>query len=214
MSTYNDAEQIEQLKKWWKEYGTSLIVGIILAIILSFGWRYWHDRQQQNLEKASTNYELLLTNVVNGDSAEVESQAFAIMRQFPSTPYAQLAALQLARQQIYLQDYHGAETQLRWVMQKGKNSSLRQVARLRLARLLAAEQKSPEALAILVKVDDDSFIPAIDEVKGDILSSVGKNKEAYQAYQDALKAFPAFETMQPLLQMKIANLAGVANAGV
>lgn len=214
MSTYtSEAEQIEQLKKWWREYGTSLIVGILLALVLSFGWRYWHDKQQQRLELASANYEQLLNNVVNENAIGVQTQAFYIMEHFAHTPYAQLAALQLARQQVYLQDYPAAETQLRWVMQKGSDRALRQIARLRLARLLAAENKSTEALAMLDKIDDKSYLPAIDEVKGDILSSIGKYKDAGQAYQDALKVFPAFGTMQPLLQMKIANLAGLEQNG-
>jgi len=33
-------EQVEAIKKWWKENGTSLIVGVVLGLSVLFGWRY------------------------------------------------------------------------------------------------------------------------------------------------------------------------------
>jgi predicted negative regulator of RcsB-dependent stress response len=208
-----EAEQVEQLKKWWKEYGLAIIIGIVLALVLGFGWRSYQQHHEHKLEHASTKYEQLLTNVVNGNTAAVEAQAKHLMSRYPHTPYAELAALQLARQMVYQNDWQGAEIQLRWVMSHGDNSALRQVARMRIARLLLAQNNPQAALKLLQKVDDKAYIAQVDEIKGDILATLGEPQQAYQAYQLALKVFPGFQVMQPLLQMKIDNMAGTGVRG-
>ncbi len=207
----NEAEQVEQLKKWVNEYGASLIVGVFLALVIGFGWRFWQQRQEQQLEHASVRYEQLLTNVVNGNTTAVESQALRLMTRYPHTPYAQLAALQLARQQVYQDDYSGAQTQLTWVMKHGNNPALREVARLRVARLQLAQNKTEDALTTLDKIEDKSYLPAINIAKGDVLLALGKTTEAAQAYQAAMTAFPGLDEMQPILSMKIDNLVGATN---
>lgn len=208
MNTYTEAEQIELIKKWWKEYGVAIVMGIVIAIVLGFGWRYWQQRHEEKLAHASMRYEQLLTNIVNGNSTAAENQANRLMDRYPHTPYAELAGLQVARQEVYQGNLPAAERNLRWIMRRGGTPDLRQVARLRVARLLLAQNESDEALTLLQHVDDKSYTPAIDELRGDILAAQGKAAAARLAYQDAIKALPGLNIMQPLLEMKLNDLAG------
>lgn len=203
-----EAEQIEAIKKWWREYGVSVVVGILLAIVLGFGWRAWEQHHEQQLEHASMRYEQLVTNIVNGNNTAAEVQAQRLMARYPHTPYAELAALQLARQEVFQKNYPAAETHLTWVVRHGSTPALREVARLRAARVLLAQNQTADALKLLNKMDDSAYLPEVDEVRGDILVSQGKLAEAKDAYQDAIKAFPGLEILRPLLQMKLDNLAG------
>jgi predicted negative regulator of RcsB-dependent stress response len=208
-----EREQIEQIKGWWKDYGAPVIIGVLIALLAGFGWRYLQQRHEKILEHASMRYEQLLTNAVNGNTDAVRAQANRLIERYPHTPYAELAALQLARQDVYQSKLSDAEMRLRWVMKHGDNPALREVARLRVARVLLAENQPQQALDLLQDSDDASFDPAAFEIKGDALLALGRAADARAAYQAALKAFPAFEAVQPLLQMKIDNLAGATNTG-
>jgi len=209
----SEAEQIESLKKIWREYGVAIVVGVLLALLVSFGWRYYQHRREHNLEHASMRYEQLLTNVVNGNTQAVEIQANRLITRYPHTPYAEFAALQLARQDVYVWNLADAENKLRWVIKHGDNVALREIARIRLARVLLAENQPQQALDLLKQTDDTAYAAAAREVEGDALLALGKPDEARTAYQNALKAFPGFEVIRPLLQMKLDDLAGPAQTG-
>ena len=49
MSTHDD-EQLENIKLFWQDYGTPILVGSSIALAVFAGWRYW---QQSKLETAS-----------------------------------------------------------------------------------------------------------------------------------------------------------------
>lgn len=203
----SESEQIEHVKKIAREYGAPVILGVILALVIGFGWRAWQERQERILEHASMRYEQLITNVVNGNTDAVQGQAMRLMKRYPHTPYAQLAALQLARQDVYENKLSDAEQQLRWVMKHGNNPALRQVARIRVARVLIAENQAQEALNLLDKVDDKAYDAAIWVVKGDAYKALGNTAQAQAAYQNAINSFHDISLLQPTIQMKIDDMA-------
>lgn len=203
----SESEQIEHVKKIAREYGGPVLLGVVLALVIGFGWRAWQAREERILEHASMRYEQLITNVVNGNTDAVQIQAMRLMKRYPRTPYAQLAALQLARQDVYENKFSDAETQLRWVMKHGNNPALRQVARIRVARVLIAENQAQQALDLLNKVDDKAFDSAIWETKGDAYKALNNTDQAKIAYQNALNSFHDISLLQPTIQMKIDDMA-------
>ena len=40
-----EEEQIEAIKRWWKKNGSSLLLGIALALAIVFGWQAWQNHQ-------------------------------------------------------------------------------------------------------------------------------------------------------------------------
>ena len=202
-----EAEQIEQIKQWWKKNGTMIVISIVVALLASFGWRYWEYRHERSLTKASVIYERLLNSLANNENDNMEIQADRLMDHYRHTPYAEVAALMLARQAVYNNDLATAESNLKWVMKHGDNKALRQLARIRAARVLLAENKPSEALELLQKVDDPSYLSSTQSVLGDIYLSLGKTDEARKSYSQAITATPGIEVMQPLLQMKLDNLS-------
>lgn len=203
----SESEQIEHVKKIAREYGAPVILGVVLALVIGFGWRSWQERQERILEHASMRYEQLITNVVNSNTDAVQVQAMRLMKRYPNTPYAQLAALQLARQDVYENKLSDAEKQLRWVMKHGNNPALRQVARIRVARVLIAENQAQQALDLLNSVDDKAYEAEIWEVKGDAYKALGNTAQAQTAYQNAINAFHDIALLQPTVQMKIDDMA-------
>lgn len=202
-----DQQQIEMFKQWWKNNGTSTVLIFVFALIISFGWRYWLQYREHVLEQASENYEQLLNSVVNNKADEAVAEADNLMTNYSHTPYAPLAALMLARQSVYQNNFSDAENRLMWVIKHGHNKSISEMARIRAARVLIAENKPQQALDLLNIVDDAAYTPEIDEIKGDAYLTLGQKDNARMAYQQSMNSLPGYAVAQPLLRMKYDDLA-------
>ena len=102
-------------------------------------------------------------------------------------------------------DFVAASSHLRWAMDNTKQEPIKHEARLRLARLLLAENKTKEALAIL----DVSDTATYEQLKGDIYVAEGKPESARTAYSRALAEMSPSEPGRQLLQMKLNDLGAV-----
>lgn len=201
-----EQEQIELLKNWIKQYSLVILAGVMMAIVAISGWRYWQQRQNKTLTHASAVYDEVLTMRAQNDTKATLIQAEKLFSHYPKTIYSQMAAFMLARDAIINHHYPEAEKHLQWVLDHSKVDAMRQIARIRLARLLIAEQKPQDAIKILKPTEDDNFNGLTDEVRGDAYLSMKNVAMARQSYQQALSELPNAESIRPLLQMKYDNL--------
>lgn len=118
-----------------------------------------------------------------------------------------MASLLLARDAVLKKNYPEAIQQLNGVISHSKNSSIKEIARIRLARILLTEQKPDEALDLLKKRDDKNYLGLVDEIRGDAYLIQHNFTAARHAYQLALQELPNAEVTRPILEMKYANLA-------
>lgn len=178
-----------------------------MAIIGITGWRFWQQRQATILSHASAVYDDMLSKRAQNDAAATQVQANKLFTHYPKTVYGQMAAFMLARDAIVKKNFAEAEKQLSWVMDHGYSNQLRQIARIRLARVYIAEGKADVALKTLNKVNDKSFNGFTDEVKGDAYLALNDTTNARESYKQALVELPNAESIRPLLEMKYDNLA-------
>lgn len=204
-----EQEQIELLKGWIKQYSLVVLAGIAIAVAGISGWRYWQDREFRMMSHASVMYDVMLTKRVQNDSQGAAEQAQKLYKDYLNTPYGQIAGLTLARNAVAQNHLSDAETYLDKTLHNSNVSAIREIARLRLARVLIAEQKPEDAIKVLSKVNDKSFNGLIDEVRGDAYLAMKNTTEARQSYQLALQELPNAEVTRPLLRMKYDNLATV-----
>jgi len=87
----SDDERAEQIKKWWRENGTSIGAGIAIALAGVFGWQYWQQHQKDQAAAASQQ----LNIAIEAESDKVKALQ-AVAEDFSSTPYAALASLAAA----------------------------------------------------------------------------------------------------------------------
>lgn len=203
----NEHEQWEAIKEWWKSNGRTLIITVILVIAVSFGFRYWQQHQSQKAEQASVLYDqlLLVSSSVNSENLTKQIAA-QLERDYTRTPYAGLAALIEAKMAIGKNDLPLARQKLQWSLEHASNKDLRQIARIRLARVFLALKQFDFALTTLEKIDMPAFMPLINQVKGDILLAQNKPSEALAAYTAALTQLSPAEPMRPYLQMQVDQL--------
>lgn len=201
-----EQEQVQQLKTWLKQYGPTVLLGILLALIMTTGWRYWQNYHNKVLIHASSIYdEMLILRAQNNASGAI-IQAQKLLNHYRKTPYADMASLLLARDAVLKKNYPEAIRQLNGVVHHSKNSSLREIARIRIARILLTEQKPDDALNLLKKMDDKNYIGLVDEVRGDAYLAKQDPAAARHAYQLALQELPNAEITRPILEMKYTNL--------
>lgn len=210
----HEEEQLENLKRFLKDYGSPILVGVALAVVVFMGWRFWQNSQLEQATKAAAIYQDMLSavqrNQVNPDdkagSTDVQRHAKSLKEDYAKTPYALNAGLLLARQASDRNDFKEAEKQLRWVLEQKPGEGERVLTTTRLARVLAAQKQYDAALALLNKETDAGFAPTIEELKGDIYQAQGKIPEAQKAYQAAVAALQARDERRPLLEMKMGDV--------
>jgi predicted negative regulator of RcsB-dependent stress response len=202
----SEQERVEAIKKWWKENGTAVIVGIVLGLAILFGGRAWIEHRETQAEQASLAYSELLQAMEARDTAAALARAERILQDYSGTGYAALAALASARLHQEQGDAAGARSNLQWVLDNSRRAELRNVARLRLGRLLIAAGEVREALALAQGAADPGFEAAYEELQGDAYVALGEIDQARAAYRRALALLEPAGRSRALVQMKLEDL--------
>ena len=201
MDFETEEQQVEALKKWWKENAKTIIVGAIIGISVIGGWRYYVDYQKNHEEYASLLYENILQASTKPDTlSQQQVDVNKLLAEYSDTPYASLSALILARSQFTGGDVVNAQQNLDWVIKNSKQSELQHLARIRMMRLLSSTQQYDAALKLADIDYPESFTVIYEELKGDVYVLMNKFDEARSAYDKAI--FASAEQVSQWLQLK------------
>ena len=138
--------------------------------------------------------------------AEIRYNSDLLKKEFSASTYAQFAALMIARVEVQEGNLAAATTELEWVIAQQGDVEVRTLATLRLAKLLGAQNQYDEALALLVDADDAWQLGRL-ETRGDLLVAQGDLDAARAAYTEASLLAATSGTNNPLLGLKLDNLA-------
>jgi len=202
-----DEERVEELKKWWKENGKSVILGIVLGLSVLFGWRWWGDYQANQAIQASTLYTQLELAIQSKKVDQARAFADEIIKKYNSGPYAIYSALSLAKMEYDNNNLNAAKTHLQWVYDHAKDQEMKYLSGIRLARTLLALDEVDNAYALVSNTEGGNFAAMFEELKGDIHVRKGETDKAAQSYQKAAKLLPAGSRISPSLQFKIDDVA-------
>ncbi|WP_016914925.1 YfgM family protein [Vreelandella stevensii] len=188
----SEEEQLDVVKRWWKENGTSLIAGAVLAAAGVFGWNAWQNYQEGQSEAASARYQQLVT-ITAANSLEEEQRAAAreligeLTDQHGRTLYAELAQLLEARLAVQEGDLTAAKAALERVADSSSRRYVQSLAWLRLARIEIAEGNPEAALALLDQPITDTLAAQQANVRGDAYLALNQPEQAREAWQAALE---------------------------
>ncbi|GAC33573.1 YfgM family protein [Paraglaciecola polaris] len=200
-----EEQQVEAIKRFWKENGTAVIVGAVLGLGGLWGWRYYNDEQIASKEQASVAFETQTASLQAQDASF--GQAKQYIDENSDSGYALLMAFQLAQQAIDRKDLTEAEKQLSFAAQNSDSEAVKALANLRLARVQLALEQPDKALTSIDKVTATAFSAQQQEIKGDIYVNQKMFDKARSAYSAALAANGA----NNIVKMKLDNLALAAN---
>ena len=200
-----EEQQVEAIKRFWKENGLALVIGALLGLGGLLGWRYYNDSQIEAKEQASFAYEKSSDELLKGEVGF--SQAKTFIDNYSGTGYAMLMALELSQQAIERKDLTEAAKQLEFVANNAKLSAVQSVAQLRLARIQIEQGELELALASADKITDEAFSGQSQEIRGDVYQVQKLFDKARAAYSAAIET----NARDKVLKMKLDNLAIAAN---
>lgn len=204
---FSDDDEVETVKRWWREYGRSIVVGVTLGLLAMAGFRAWLGYQEERSQSASLAYTRVLEALNADDRAQVLEHGRVVVDEYSGTPYADLARFAMARVRVEEGGAAEAAELLRSVVANGATEALRQLARLRLAQALLAAGQAEQALSVLAEGEPGSFAARYAAVRGDIHAAQGRTAEAHEEYGQAIAQLPADEPLRMLLELKRNDLA-------
>ncbi len=209
MADYSaEEEQLEKLKEWWRENRNYVIAGVVLGLLVVFGWRGWETHTQSMAEDGSMHFENLHVATQLGQYEQATEIAQKLREHYARTPYAGLGSLVVARAALEAGEPETAVESLTWAMDKARSREIQALARLRLARVKFDQGESDAALSLLVRPPRQSFTAAYAELRGDIHASEGRTEQAREAYQAALDASERDTGNLGMLRMKLDAMGG------
>jgi predicted negative regulator of RcsB-dependent stress response len=127
----SEREQAEQLRQWLRENWIWLVAGVALTVGGYYGYRAWQSRESSRALAAGQRFASMLDAIGNDRRDEGLRLAGELTGEYSDTPYADQAALVLARLDVDSGNLAAAEKRLAGVADSSKDPDLRIVAPMR-----------------------------------------------------------------------------------
>ena len=221
MASYeSDEEQIEALKRWWKENGGSLLTGTVIVLVVLFGSRQWQGAQLAKAEEASDLYENFIPLIADFQTNGLDDSGIATLEVFynqlrndhTDTIYTRYGAMLMASVYVAQENYDQASAELNWILDNPELGFMQKAeeelflsARLRLARVMLAQGQAQQALDLIIAVEPLELVASYAEVQGDAYLQLGQIEQARSAYE---RAIAAGQGNNNFIELKLLGLEG------
>ncbi len=207
-----DQQQAARVRGWVREYAPSAIVAVVIGIGGYFGYTQWQVRQDRHAAEASELYEDFRAAIESDDRDSAGTLLESLVADYEGSGYADHARLLMAKEYVDTTQPSLAEQELQGVIATTSNGDLRQLARLRLARVYLYMDRPADGLEAL---DSDVYSPAwrqlAEDMRGDLHQALGQTEAARAAYQAALEHSGQIDAAW--IRLKLDHLAAVGAAG-
>ena len=210
MATYDldEQERLDELKAWWKRWGSLVMVGLAVLIASAAGWRYWQNHTVSQSLEAATVYEKLTQSLAANDAKAAREAGSMLIDQYKGTAYAPRAAMLLAKLNASGKDLKSAQSQLEWAVANSKEPTVKDLSRLHLAGVQLDQKQYDDALKTLAGSHSDAFAFRFEDLRGDVLMAKGKQAEARAAYQAAFGKMDDNNPYRSIVELKLDALGG------
>ncbi|MES2204986.1 MAG: tetratricopeptide repeat protein [Pseudomonadota bacterium] len=206
MSVYKtEEEQIDDLKRWIKSYGPSIVMGIVLAIALLYGWRYWHSYQHNRAVQASVLYQQAVDAYQTKRTDLLAKSVETLQNKYPKSPYASYGVFLQVKLAADQQAYSDAEVGLGWIIHHSHDNNIKAIAELRLGSIQTADHQEELAIKTLESIKNPAFKGLAHIKIADAYLALGDTKNAKINYEAAGKLLPDAGNTMPTLAVKLDN---------
>ncbi|MCL7714020.1 YfgM family protein [Stenotrophomonas mori] len=196
----DEHEQGERVRTWLRQNGAGIIGGVVLALALIGGWKWWQNEQLNRLADANIRYDAVSRSLQSKDLDEAAKEV-AALEGGKAGIYADLAALELAKAQVEAGRNDDAIATLRGLKAEGE---FRTLVDQRIARLLIETGKPDEAAQLLEGSSDSAGL----EIRGDALVAQDKRDQARDLYTQSLARLDVAAPQRRLLEIKLMDAGG------
>ena len=200
-------DDTQKLRAWWKKNGMGMVAGVAIGVAGVGGFKGWQVYTENRALSASDVFQEMLAYDESGAVEQAQDRAQMLAKDYRSTPYVDMAYLMIAKLAIQNNELSNAMEALTHVMTKSNDPAMRQLARLRLARVTLLAGDLVRAQELVTTDDVGGFESEYPEVLGDILVAQHKYSDAAEAYDRALQALAPASSSRALLTSK-RNYAG------
>ena len=213
MSDYlTDEEQLERVRNWWQANGVSLMVGAVLVIAATFGWRWY----QSSVAEANEARAQLYAQYAKADEDERQNLISELEAMDDGSAYVVFALLDAAKRSLADGDTDASLARLSKAVSLADAELLADLARMRLAKVQQETDQSDAAMQTLQQIASPGYRSIAQELQGDLHYARGDQAAALAAYQAAIDSMQAGDE-RPILLMKRASVrdegSAVADAG-
>ena len=194
-----EEEQVEQIKKWWKNNGKQIIAGAVIGLAGIWGWNTYSDYQ----DKQSFNARGLYLSY-SADSNNLGAYD-KLTTDFSSSSYSDQAILLMAKYLFEAGSYAQALGVIKPLI-NNPSSIIANTAALRAASIHLQLGQHGQALSILKGQSEDGFSGLIYNLMGDIYLDLGNRAEAQKYYSLAIDNITQNSNLTQLIQIKLDDL--------
>jgi len=203
-----DEEQAERLKRWWDKNGTSLVIGLLLAVAAVVGWRYYQAYVTERANAASDAFASYVA--ARADAASTEEQLAILDNEYEGSAYHVFTLLYRAADQAEEEDWEESLALLERAVSLADDVPLRDMARFRAAKVLFQLDRLDECEAQLALVRSPGLEAHVADLSGDLYVARGDIERAREAYRAAIDAAERDPTNRVegvvLMELKLASL--------
>ncbi|MEE9421917.1 MAG: tetratricopeptide repeat protein [Gammaproteobacteria bacterium] len=205
-----EEEQVEALKKWWKQNGTSVVSGLLIGLAVLLGGKAWFGYQERTKANASNLYAQMMNALEQDRDEEARNHANAIISGYSNTGYAPLTALALARIAVNSGELEAAQAQLQWAIDHSDSDAVKHMAQQRLVRVMISLEDYSAAQQLLgASGEQGAYHYRYAALRGDLAKAQGQLAEAALAYKEALDQMPEQAPDAGLIRVKYEMLANL-----
>jgi predicted negative regulator of RcsB-dependent stress response len=208
----SEREQWDNLKGWLRSNGPQVLIMVAVMLLGFYGWKWWQARGDEQAQAASAAYQAIIARFDDIQYIEGEALIESLRQNHPDSPYVDAADMVAARVFVENNQLDKAAARLERVAGNAQDKRLRAIAKIRLARVQAAQGKYDTALATLGTASMGVQEAARLEARGDVLLQKGDRAAALADYQAARELQPGLgdaaggNDPNELLDLKIADL--------
>lgn len=201
-----EQEQLDQLKHFWKQFGSGIVWALIVVLIGFSSWNFYQYRERSQAVEAALLFDEIERTAGSSDVSQLE-RVFANMKgRYPNSVYAQQAGLLVASRHFELGNAESTKTELAWVIEKSSDLGLQSIAKLRLAGVLAEARDYGAAHKLLESSFPVAFEALASDRQGDTFLLQDKKIEALAAFNKAHKLFDERSEYRRLVEVKLNSL--------
>lgn len=195
----DEHEQGEIVRSWLRENGAALIGGVVLGLVLIWGWQWWQQQRVVKRMQGGNEYQAALNDLAAGKIDQAKPRIAAL----PKGAFDTLGTLALAKAQIDAGKRDDAIATLRDA--KPVEPAMKAIIEQRLARLLIDAGKSKDAIAVLADVGDQAETL---QIRGDAYAALGQDEQARVAYARALTLMEVGSPQRNVAELKLSEVGG------
>lgn len=204
----DEHEKGEAVRAWIRQNASAIGGGVALGLVLIFGYQWWQRSQAEHRLTAATQYQAVTDAATRQDLEALTTLSTELTKEYGDTPYALLAALQLADARIAAGQMKEAREALDASARLSQEPALQALIELRRARLALAEGESEAAIALLDAMPKEMYAGLAAEIRGDALQALGRADDAREAYSTALTELDTGAPNRRIVEMKLSDLGG------